>query len=119
MSYNQKKFLDYDGLIHLLKKFDDYPTNDILGTVIDSIGTAIDAKVSDVQINGTSIISNGVANIPIASNSAHGVVGVSGRGLNMNVNGLIGVAQATDAYIKEGTNAFYPVAPAKQHQAVF
>ena len=37
----------------------------------------------------------------------------------MNVNGLIGVAQATDAYIKEGTNAFYPVAAAKQHQAVF
>lgn len=34
---NQKKFLDQDGLTYLVSKMNDYPTNDILGAVIDAI----------------------------------------------------------------------------------
>lgn len=106
MSYNQKKFLDYDGLIHLLKKFDDYPTNDILGTVIDSIGAAIDAKVSDVQVNGTSIVSNGAANIQ------------AGSGLQI-VDGKIATNKASDDIIKTAVHNYRPIVPANQHTAVF
>ena len=37
-------FLDYDGLVHLLSKFQEYPNNEVLGAVIDAISAELDAK---------------------------------------------------------------------------
>lgn len=42
-----KSFLDSGGLIYLLSKLNDYPTNEILGTVINAID-AVKADKSDV-----------------------------------------------------------------------
>lgn len=79
--------------------------------------------VSDVQIDGTSILSSGVANIPIASNSDLGVVTIASDGANgLNVNqstGALSISQATSAKIKTGSNIYNPVVPSKQHEAVF
>lgn len=42
-----KKFLDQNGLEYFARKFNDYPDNEILGTVITAIGEELDGK-SDV-----------------------------------------------------------------------
>lgn len=73
MSYNTKKFLDVEGVKHLVKLLDNYPNNQILGTVIDSIQEELDKKantndipnvpVQDVQVNGISALQNNVANV--------------------------------------------------------
>ena len=121
MSYNEKKFLDYNGLVHLLGKFDDYPTNDILGTVINSIDTALAGKVDDVQIDGTSIISNGTANIPLASADNYGVVKTdAGRGVYVpSGTKILSINPASSAEIKTGTTAYKPLTSTRQHESTF
>lgn len=121
MSYNQKKFLDYNGLVHLLGKFDDYPTNDILGTVINSIDTALAGKVDDVQIDGTSITSSGIAIIPFGNQEYHGVVkgNAAGGVIIDSQTGEIMLSPATTNAIKQGNGTFKSIVASKQHEAVF
>lgn len=77
-------------------------------------------KVSDVQLNNTSIVSNNIANIPLASGSTLGVVKTGGMGIAVNSNnGEIYVVKATDAHIKSASANFQPIVPSNQHQAVF
>ena len=73
--------------------------------------------VQDVQVDGTSILSNGTANIPIASSSTPGVVSVNGNGLIID-NGLIKVDAATSSQIKVGTSIRVPPV-SRQHESVF
>ena len=73
--------------------------------------------VDDVQIDGTSIISNGVAIIPQASTSAYGVVKV-GNGLTIESNS-IRTLKATDANIKAGSDGYKPIVAYNQHKSVF
>lgn len=53
---DNKKFLNYRGLIYLLSKLDEYPNNEVLATVIDAIGAELDAKagldVATLSTNG-------------------------------------------------------------------
>lgn len=84
--------------------------------VIDSMP---DVPVEDVQINGTSIVTDGVANVPIAKNNALGVVrGGSGVGINQN-SGEAYILKATDNAIKAGTTNYTPIVPNNQHSAAF
>ncbi len=64
--------------------------------------------VQDVQINGTSILSDGVANVPVASTSEFGVTSV-GVGLYVGNNGKMNVGSATEANVKGGTNVGDPL----------
>ena len=73
--------------------------------------------VTDVQIDGTSILNNGVASIPKASTSAYGVIKI-GEGLNLSVNKLV-TNQATDVYIKGGTETHRVITPYNQHTSVY
>ena len=60
MSKTPKKFLDQNGLEYLANKLNNYPTNELLGTVIDAIGDELDTKYDktggeidgNVKING-------------------------------------------------------------------
>ena len=52
---------------------------------------AVRAEVKDVQVNGTSILAKGVANVPVASKTAPGVVGVD--------NYSIGVTDANRLFL--------------------
>ena len=72
----------------------------------------------DVQINGTSILQNSVANIPIASNNTLGVVKV-GPGLQVGSSDELKTNPASLSNIKAGTEASKPLAPSMQHAAVF
>ena len=89
----------------------------------EDIAGLVDTPVDDVQINGTSIVSDGVANIPFIGYSQHGIAKLSANtntgGLSTDATGVIYIDHATSALIKTGTNRFRPVAPDLQHESVF
>lgn len=123
MSYNNKKFLDANGVTQIVGLLDDYATNETLGAVVNSVQTALDQKVSDVQINGTSILQNGVANIPVASNSLgltkYDMTDNGYYGVIVSENGVVKTAIPTDAQIKSGSTSYKPISPTLQHKSVF
>ena len=76
--------------------------------------------LNDVQINGTSIVENGVANVPKASNSALGVVGINSvLGISINGSGQLFLSTSSDPIIKAGANQYYAISPYRQHLATF
>ena len=74
----------------------------------------------DVQINGTSIVSNGVANIPIASTSDYGAVMLAGNnyGITVNAQSKIVISPANNSQIDAKTNGYLPIVPATLNYAV-
>lgn len=83
-----------------------------------------EVPVSDVQINGTSILNNGVASIPLASSSNTGVIHTNTTygtytGTLDNVPGTLAIARATFELIKQGTQSYRPITPSNQHESVF
>ena len=78
--------------------------------------------VEDVQINGTSIVNNGIANIPLVQNSTTatpGLVRVYWGGLQVDSNGFLKINPATSSEIKAATASYVTVSPAKQHESTF
>ena len=80
-----------------------------------------DDVVSDVQIDGTSILSNSIANVPVASTSALGVVRsrVGDNGIQILGSGYLGTYVASDSDVKNGIHPYRPISPNRQHAAVF
>ena len=79
-----------------------------------------DVPVDDVQINGTSVVNDGVANVPIADTSNLGVCLIDPTlGVSITNTGKLGITVATSAKIKEGTEARNALVPKKQHESVF
>jgi len=76
--------------------------------------------VQDVQVNGVSVLQDGVANVPIASDNNNGVVLVDGnRGLAIETNGRIAIQGASDSDVKGGWNFWKCVTPGRQHASTF
>ena len=76
-------------------------------------------SVSDVQINGTSILSSGVANVPYAS-SRYGVVRFNGvYGVAVNSIGEPYINSPSSAEIKAASAQYKPITTTKQHEATF
>lgn len=86
--------------------------------------TPQDKPITGVEMNSTSIVSGGVAEIPVGANTL-GVVKVdsanSTYGLAINSNsGRVAVFPAPDSYVKEGYSlTTAPIVPANEHKAVF
>ena len=80
----------------------------------------ISEGISDVTINSTSIVDeNGVAKIPVASGSSHGVVKYAGgNGIDGN-DSYIYIVPATSNQIKTGTAGRTPIVPRIQHESTF
>lgn len=77
-------------------------------------------KVDDVQINGTSILDNRVANIPLATASALGVVKSNADGgIVVGNDGLLRTDPASTTHTKQGTNNYKPITPSTEHSATF
>lgn len=81
--------------------------------------------VEDVQINGTSIVENGIAEIPLCTTSkAPGLIAIdtysNSGGLYRanNDTGLIRIAKASDKSLTERENEFCPVVPRNLDYAV-
>ena len=77
-------------------------------------------SVNDVQINGTSILSQGVANIPVASTSTAGAAKASLTGGTSALSDGTIIINATNwLQLKKGTNGYNPVVPSNTPSAVF
>ena len=77
-----------------------------------------DAMIKDVQVGGTSVLNDGVANVPIAGLSGQkGVISIANP-FNMAGSALL-LNIATSSKIKEGTDAVYPLIAKRQHESVF
>lgn len=83
-------------------------------------GDVADVPVQDVQVNGVSVLQNGVANIPTGTGNRAGVVqGYPGGGTQILADGRIMTYTAEEADIKAGTHTYRSIAPRRQHQSVF
>jgi len=76
-------------------------------------------NVDDVQINGTSIVEDGVANVPYATKKVAGVSKVDSEYGLRNVNGLLSIAGASDYAIRYAIDGYRPITPPSQHKSVF
>lgn len=109
-------------------------SSDPVGTYTDQAKSAIrtmlgvpgfddipQVPAEDVQIDGTSIVDNGVANIPVARSSTLGVVklGTSNRGISALTDGSLLVSMADNTMIREGYNSYRPIVPNSQHSSTF
>ena len=79
--------------------------------------TASDIPVTDVQINSTSIVSGGVANIPYGTNAVAGLA-KAGSGLASMAGGTFYIYPATDSAIQAKTNSANPIVPSNLNKAV-
>lgn len=83
--------------------------------------TPASSHVQDVQVNGTSILNQGVANVPVATDSTPGVVIVnSSAGIDINTStNKLRVSSANGSQVRSGADNYKPIVPANQHQATF
>lgn len=83
------------------------------------IAAEVDVPVQDVQVNGTSILSGGVANVPVAG-AEFGVVKTdSSNGIYTTDFGKLRISAATNVGIKNGSDSSKPIVPTFQHAATF
>ena len=94
-------------------------------TKLDELGNS---GVSDVQVNGTSIVTDGVANVPIANFSTAGVikvdsdwgVGVYDPAWSGGVGGnFLYISPASSTQIKNGSTGYKALVPNTQHESTF
>lgn len=84
---------------------------------LDAVG-----GIGDVQVNGTSIVQNGVANVPVAGNDVLGVVKVynDNYGVYINTsNNQLRIKSASDTNLKGGSNSYLPLTASVQHTSAF
>jgi len=116
--YNQHQSVFY-GLAKAAGDTTQASSENAVGTYTSEAKAAIktmlgvtDPTVSDVQVDGTSVVSGGVANIPIASSSAYGTVKISSDyGIKMESSGVLSTTAASDSEIKAGGNVRKPITP--------
>lgn len=83
-----------------------------------AIADMVDA-VTDVQLNGSSIVTDGVANIPIARAGSPGVVKPDANyGTTVDNTGTIGTSRATESDINSREHQYRPVVPNNLDYAV-
>lgn len=98
------------------------PGNDYNLTEQDKqdIAGLVDTPVDDVQLDGNSIVQNGIANIPIATYSSIGAVRANADyGISVTPSGRLGTTQPTEAQIKTGTIQYRTITPKNQHISTF
>ena len=77
------------------------------------------APLTDVQVNGTSIVQNGVANVPVAGVGVFGVIKSNNMGVAVNNSGEAYVLKATSTDVKAGTANYKPIVPSNQQESAF
>ena len=79
-----------------------------------------DVMIKDVQLGGTSILNNGVANIPPTGSSVSGYCRIdSSYGVNANAYGRLYTVKADASAVKAGTHQYDPIVPYNQDAAAF
>ena len=75
--------------------------------------------VTDVRVAGTSVATNGVADIPIANTFRYGVVRTDADYGTQNLNDRIAIQRAADDQCKIGVQQYRPIVTCNQHLAAF
>ena len=75
--------------------------------------------VTDVQVNGVSVLSGGVANVPVGGTSNFGVFKVDGTYGTSSANGVIRISASSNVGVKNGSNGWNPIVPSIQHASAF
>lgn len=84
-----------------------------------NLAAALNAKIDDVQMNGTSIVTNKIASIPKATTNSLGVVaGSATLGISVNNSGQVYTNKATNAEIEAKTQQYNPIVPNNLDKAV-
>ena len=108
-----------------------YTESDTVRIDTADVTYAIDTKtyvdehsVTDVQVNGTSVVTNGVANVPKGGLNALGAVCYDNQygnnGITITANGAIRVVAADiNNNIKNASNGYRPITATTQHAAAF
>ena len=92
-----------------------FTTNATSNVEIDLGNTGL---VDDVKVNNTSIVTNKIANIPLASSSEFGVVKTdSSKGISVT-NGILETAKATTEEITAKTNQYKVLTPSNLDVAI-
>lgn len=87
---------------------------------VAEMNTALAQKVDDVQVNGVSVVTNGVANVPFASVNTPGVAYIyPNNGINIQANGRLIIYASSNDLNKAGGDWSRPIVPAIQHSAAF
>jgi len=100
------------------------PGEDYVLTSADKaeIAGMVDAPVTDVQVNRTSILQDGVANVPVAGANRLGAAMVKNPdlyGIGLDSDGNIRTSPPSVANYKAGIATYKPVCVANQHAAAF
>lgn len=117
-SYSTGDYVIYNGKLY--KFTDDHATGAFDGTDAEEV-TVAGEMINDVTVNGTSVVSGGVANIPVADASTLGVVMVnSNAGIDINPStNKLRISNANNSQVRIGTEDYRPITPSNQHKAVF
>ena len=76
--------------------------------------------VTDVHVNGVSVLQDGVANVPKATYDTLGVVKIERNyGILTNSNGRVYVDGANSLVVKNQIDEFRPIVPLHQHESTF
>lgn len=86
---------------------------------VTELKSAITQKVDDVQVNGQSVVTDGVANVPLAGSNNLGVVRVAQDNGTEMMGPVLTITSASSAWIKAGARNYNPIVPAKQHESTF
>lgn len=91
-----------------------------MGGAADATVFNLEADLRDVQIDGVSIRSQGIANIPRGNASQLGVFKINNsEGIGVYSDGRLCINEASSTQIKTGTTATKPIVPGNQHQSAF
>ena len=97
------------------------PASDLAAGVIPTV------PVQDVQVNGVSVLSDGVANVPIGSASTPGVFtagALNNRyGITVRADGSLQIVKAEHDAVKKSQSfqicAYQPIVPYTQHESIY
>ena len=87
--------------------------------IFGSIAIDLSNYLTDVRVNGTSVVSNGVANIPVGTEDTYGILKTRAeRGIGSS-GGRLQLAAATFGNVKDGGTDYLPITPYNQHYSAF
>lgn len=112
----------YDEYIWITDEYERLGTLDVDLSgyaTIQYVDDELDKKIDDVQVGGISVVTDGVAEIPVADIDSLGVVKIKpayGVGI---INDFLMINSAVLDEIKLGGTSVKPISPHNQHNAVF
>ena len=97
----------------------DTTTKTDLVSAINEVNTTASGKVSDVTVNGTSVVTSGVAAIPIATANDYGLVKYGGiYGISVTSGDMLKTLKAENSNIDAKANNYLPIVPSNLDYAV-